>query len=456
MDIYDIVIKNAQIADTENENIFKGNIALSDGKISEITSEDIKGNKEIDAKGCVVSPGFIDIHAHIDGNMDCGELSLVQGITTTVGGNCGGGPIDLDEFFDNQNKNGFLLNQLQFIGHSFTLRNEVGITSPYIQATTNEIKEMEKLLEKAFYEGAVGLSFGLEYAPGSSFEEVIALGKLASKYNKLISIHTRLKAPDDLESLEEAVKIAEVTGALVQVSHLVYQYGEGVMTEALNIIDKARRRGLNLWADSGMYTSFATGINTSVFDKEHIKKFGWKFSNLCVASGNLKGKCLTENLYDDMRKKDENPMIICYTGLEEEIYEALLRDYVVLSSDSGLNPMADIGEGHPQNAGSFPRFFRKMVREKNYLSPIKAIKKCTLIPANILGLKNKGKLAVGCDADIVIFDLNTICDKSDFLGKGKPNAYPQGIYYVIVNGQIVVEKGKINKDVLPGKAIRMN
>ncbi|OAA92145.1 N-acyl-D-amino-acid deacylase family protein [Clostridium ljungdahlii] len=456
MNIYDLVIKNAQIADPENEKIFHGNLAVQNGKIASITSENISGKKEIDAKNCIVCPGFIDIHAHIDGNMSCGELSLVQGVTTTVGGNCGGGPTNLNKFFETQNKNGFLINQLQFIGHSFSLRHKVGIDNPYINATKTQIEEMKKLLEKEFVNGAVGLSFGLEYAPGSSFEEVIALSKLASQYKKLISIHTRLKAPDDLESLKEAVKISEITGALVQVSHLVYQYGEGVMTEALDILDKARKNGVNIWADSGMYTSFATGINTSVFDEDHIEKFGWKFSDLYIASGKLKGKCLTKKLYDKMRQNDEDAVIICYTGVEEEIYEALLKDYVVLSSDTGPSPTGDIGEGHPQNCGTFPRFFKKMVREKKYISLIDAIKKCTLIPANILGLKNKGRLSVGCDGDLVIFDMDTIEDKADFLGKGRPDAYPDGVHYVIVNGHVIVKYGKIKKDILPGRAIKMN
>lgn len=456
MNIYDIVIKNIKIANPEQETIFKGNIGLKNGKIAQITSKNINGKRVIDGKNYIASPGFIDIHAHIDGDISCAELSLVQGVTTTVGGNCGGGPMNLEKFFNTQNKNGFPINQLQFIGHSFSMRHKVGITNPYVEASDNEIDNMKDILEKEFCNGAIGLSFGLEYAPGSSFKEVIALSKIASKYKKLISIHTRLRAPDDLESLREAVRISELTGALVQVSHFVYQYGTGIMTEALDIMDKARDVGVKVWADSGMYTSFATGISTSVFDENHIRKFGWKMSDLFVASGSLKGHCLTKNLYEDLRSGNENAIIICNTGIENEIYEALLRNYVVLSSDSGPSPTGNMEEGHPQNAGTFPRFFRKMVREKNYISPIAAIKKCTLIPASILGLKNKGRMAVGYDADLVVFDLNTICDKSKFLGNGRPDAYPEGIYCVIVNGQVVFENGKIKKGILPGRAIEIN
>lgn len=455
MNIWDIVIKNAKIVDPERRLITYGNVGLSNGKISIITDKEIRGREEIDAKKHIVSPGFIDIHAHVDGNIGCAELSLVQGVTTTVGGNCGGGPVDLKLFFDRQDKYGFPINQAQFIGHSFSLRQFVGVTNPYASSTSSQIEKMKALTEKAFIQGAIGLSFGLEYAPGASFDEVIVLSHIAAKYGRLVSIHTRLSAPDDLDSLREAIKIAEITGASVQVSHLVYQYGAGIMSEAINIIEDARKKGLEIWADSGMYTSFATHIGTSVFDEEHIKNFGWEFNHMFIASGKYKGQSLTRELYKNMRESNEDAVIICDTGVEDEIYEALLSDYVMLSSDTGPSPTGNIDEGHPQNTGSFPRFFRKMVREQKSMSIIEAVEKCTLAPAKALGLINKGRLDIGSDADLVIFDIEKITDKADFIGKGRPDAFPEGIDYVIVNGKIVVKEGNIIKGILAGKSIRI-
>jgi N-acyl-D-amino-acid deacylase len=456
MDIFDIVIKNAKIADPEKQCMTYGNIGISNGKISLIVDKDISGRKEVDAKGHIICPGFIDIHAHVDGNEGCGKLSVLQGITTTVGGNCGGGPFRLDSFFTKQDTKGFFINQMQFVGHSFSLRRKVGITNPYVSAKISEIEKMKELLEQAFIQGAVGLSFGLEYAPGSSFDEVIALSHIAAKYKRLVSIHTRLSGPKDLDSLREAVKIAELTGVTVQVSHLVYQYGTGVMSEALDIINHARKSGLNIWADSGMYTSFATHIGTSIFDEDHIEKFGWEFNHMFIASGKHKGCSLDEELYKKMRTSNEDAVVVCFTGVEKEIYEALSENYVMLSSDMGPSPTGNIDEGHPQNAGSFPRFFRKMVREQKDISLIEAIEKCTLLPAKVLGLKNKGRLSIGADADLVIFDIDNIADKSDFCGMGRPDSKPEGILCVIVNGKIVVEESNIRKDILPGKSIRVN
>ncbi|MBV7274094.1 amidohydrolase family protein [Clostridiaceae bacterium UIB06] len=455
MDIWDIVIKNGKLVNPERESVVHCNIGISGGKISIITEQDIKGKEEIDAKNKIVCPGFIDIHAHIDGDIGCAKLSLVQGVTTTVGGNCGGGPIDLKKFFDEQDKKGFPINQAQFVGHSFSLRERVGVTDPYISSTSSQIKQMQDLAEKAFKEGGVGLSFGLEYAPGASFDEVIELSRVAARHGRLVSIHTRLSAPDDLDSLREAIKIAELTGVSVQISHLVYQYGAGVMSEAIELISNARKSGLNIWADSGMYTSFATHIVTSVFDEEHIKNFGWEFNHMFIASGKHKGQSLTEELYRSMRNNKEDAVIICFTGVEDEIYEALLSDYVMLSSDTGPSPTGNIDECHPQNAGSFPRFFRKMVREQKSISVIEAVKKCTLVPAEALGFSNKGRLNLGTDADLLVIDMERIIDKSDFSDKGRPDAYPEGIDYVIVNGKIVVDKGQIREGVMPGKSIRV-
>lgn len=455
MDIYDLVIKNGMLADPEKKSISLGNIGIKKDKISVITTNEISGNIEIDAKGNIVSPGFIDIHGHIDGHKECAELSALQGVTTTIGGNCGGGPLNLKKFFDEQDEKGFPINQAELIGHSFTLREAVGLTCPYISATKEQIRRMCALLEKSFEEGAIGLSFGLEYAPGSSKDEIMILSKIAADHNKIVPIHTNLNMPGELTSLAEVVDIAEITGAHVLVSHFVYQYGSGLMTEALSIVDNAKKRGVKISVDSGMYTAFATFIGSAIYDEEYIKKFGWRYEDMLVATGKYKGKRLTAEIYKELRKFNKNESVICFTGVESEIYEALLKDYVMLSSDTGPSPSGFTNEGHPQNAGTFPRFFRKMVREQNSIALIEAIKKCTLLPADTLGLMDKGRFRIGADADIVVFDITRIEDKADFPDVGQPDSKPEGINYVIVNGKIVVSEGNLVKGALPGRTIRV-
>lgn len=453
-DMFDLVIQNGTLIDPEKKNILHGHLGICNGTISAITTESIHGKVQIDAKGQIVSPGFIDVHGHIDGNLACAELSLLQGVTTTVGGNCGFSPIHLKRFLEEQKQNGFPIHQAELIGHC-SLREFVGIKSPYIAANSSQIKSMEKLVEAAFEEGAIGLSFGLEYAPGSSEEEVLALSKIAAKYNKRIPIHTNVKTPKDIDSLHEAIRISEVTGAPILISHFVYQYGASILEKSLEIVDNAIGRGIPVAVDSGMYTDFATSIGTTVFAEDYIDQFGWKIDNMLVASGKYKGQHLNKSIYEDLRQNHKHETIICFTGIENDIYEVLSKDYIMVSSDTGPSPSGLTDEGHPQNAGTFPRFFRKMVREQKKLSLLQAIEKCTLLPANTFDFSNKGRLQVGADADIVIFDIDRIADKAQFPDRGRCDAKPEGIDHVIVNGKIVVQDGQILKGNLPGSTVKV-
>lgn len=453
MENYDVVIKNGIVVDPENAEIIYKNIGILGNKIAKITNENIIGKTKIDAKGLIVSPGFIDIHAHIDGHSECGRLSAMQGVTTTVGGNCGGGPLDLKGFFTDQEKKGFLINQAQLIGHSFTLRAAVGINNPYISANKEEICKMSDITEKSFKNGAIGLSFGIEYAPGSSKEEIMTLSKIAKKYNKIVPIHTNVNLPRDLTSLRHAIEISEYTGAHVLISHFVYQYGTGIMTEALDMVDDARKRGLKVSVDSGMYSAFSTFIGSTIYDEDYIEKLGWKYENMLVATGKYKGKKLTAKIYSELRNYSKDESVICFAGVEEEVYEALKKDYVMLSSDTGPSPTGKTSEGHPQNAGTFPRFLRKMVRERKDLTLIQAVRKCTILPAITLGLLSKGRMREGSDADIVIFDINKICDRAKFPDVGTPDAKPEGIPYVIVSGKLIIKNSEFVKNVMPGRCI---
>lgn len=457
MEPYDLIIVNGTVVDPAQKTITSGNIGIRRGKIAVVTGDTIIGKQQIDALGYIVCPGFIDIHGHIDGDLGCAGLSAIQGVTTTVGGNCGLGPASLEKFFTDQDQRGFPINQAELTGHSFTLRERAGIADPFIPATTGQIRQMQAMVEQEFKDGAIGLSFGLEYAPGTSFEEMLALSRVAADYGRLIAIHTRMLAPGDLDSLTEAIRISELTGARVLLSHFVYQYGNGkeLITEALKIVDLARQSGLDIWVDSGMYTAFATFIGTPVFSEECMDKFGWQPEDLLVASGEYCGQRLTPKLYAEMRADHPDDIVICLTGTEGDIVAPLLKDYTMVSSDTGPTPSGIASEGHPQKTGTFPRFFRKMSREKNYLSLLKAVQKCTLLPANTLGLTNKGRLTEGADADLVIWDPERITDRADFPGLGKPDAPPEGIAYVIVNGQIVVQEGSLLKGIFPGRTIRV-
>lgn len=446
---FDTVIKNGTVVIPEKDEIVKANVGISGGKIAAVTPEKLEGKNEIDAENHIVCPGFIDVHGHLDGNDKGGEASALQGITTSVGGNCGFGPLDIQSFFDNQERRGFIINQAELIGQSFPVRNAAGVKNEYGGATKSQIEKMSEIVEKALLDGAAGLSFGLEYAPGYTWDEIVKMAETAAKYGKIVAVHTNLSGPYDTEHLSEIVELSKKTGAHLHISHFVYQYGMGVMTKALRIVDKALDEGVEISADSGMYTRFATFMGSRVYDEEHLEKFGWKYGDLLVTTGIYAGKRLDRRLYLEMREKYPDETCICFTGVEEEIYEALDKPYMMMSTDSGKSP-----ESHPQAIGSYPRFFRKLVREKNRLSLLEAVKRCTLLPAKTFSLNSKGRLSPGCDADITVFDIDTVKDRADFYGLGDPTAKPLGIDYVIVNGTVVAGHGKLVENARPGKAIK--
>jgi N-acyl-D-amino-acid deacylase len=243
------------------------------------------------------------------------------------------------------------------------------------------------------------------------------------------------------------VTIARETGARIQVSHLVYQYGTGMMREALAVINKARADGLDIRFDSGMYTEWATHIGAVLFNENNMEINGWNFNDFLVITGKYNGQRMNMDIYQELRRNDPHASVVVFTGIEEEIYMALTHPYAMPSTDTG--PYAP-GEGHPQIAGSFPRYFRKMVAERYELNIMEAVRKATLLPAETLGLHSKGRLSEGMDADIVVFDMKNLVDKAEF---GLPDASPEGIDYVFINGKPVLAKGSL-RDIRAGKAVR--
>ena len=297
----DLLSRGGDVIDPIRKTRSRAHVGVKDGKIAFVSERALDARRVIDATGCIVCPGFIDPHGHLDGDAYTGELSLRQGITTTIGGNCGFSPAHIGDFFDRQERDGYVIHQAEMIGHSSTLREMVGLSDVHTAASPCQIDAMLRLCEHAFDEGACGLSLGLGYAPGTSTEEVLPLCELAASRGRVVSIDTRMYTQTDLYSLVEAITLARQTGARLQVSHFVYQYGVGVEDEALALIDCARRSGVDVYIDSGMYTDWATHISAAIFDRQIMEDNGISFSNVRVATGEHRGEILTSCLYEHMR-----------------------------------------------------------------------------------------------------------------------------------------------------------
>lgn len=442
MSVYDLVINNGLVVDTVSKTSSILNIGVTGRKIAAVTKAPLIGEIEIDAAGKYVCPGFIDVHGHIDGHFYSGELSACQGITTTIGGNCGLSPLNIGKFFEEQTAAGFYINQAEFIGHSFTLRHAVGLTDTYKKASKAQIEKMVALAAEALEAGACGISFGLDYSPGASIEEMRALCALAAEKNKPMAVHTRLFTDKDMNSLYEILSVAKATGVTVLISHFVYQYGNGCMAEALRIVDRARSEGLNIFIDSGMYTDWSTYVGTETYNEDTIRDNGYVFGDFVVATGKYTGQRMTKPMYDELRECYPDDSVICFTGKPKEIYMALMKDYAMPSTDAGAY---DEGEGHPQIAGTYPKYLIEMVREKKYLTMEEAVCKATLLPAQFFKMKTKGIIAPDMDADIVVVDLKNLTDNAAFPHLGRPDGKPCGIDEVIVGGRLAVHEGSFTK-----------
>ena len=325
----DLVLRNGWLIDPERLTMQPGSVGVKEGRIAAIYGIGAKlpeAERTVDLGGLAVSPGFIDVHAHLDGHMESGRRALLQGITTSFGGNCGLSPIDMEAFFDSQAE-GFCVNQAEFVGHSFSLREEVGLKDAYRAATPAEIRQMEALARRAMEAGAWGVSFGLDYCPGCAFQGVEALGKLAAKMGGICPIHTRLFTMYDMYSISEAALLALNAGVQVQVSHLVYQYPlVHLLDEAFEMLEFAQDRGAHIACDSGMYTHFAAPLGSATFDLDNMEICDWKFDELLVSTGPHKGEWMTESLYRKLRKEAPGTEVVCFSGEDDAIAYAFTRD----------------------------------------------------------------------------------------------------------------------------------
>ena len=246
-----------------------------------------EGATRLDARGCFVCPGFIDPHGHIAGQKYPGELSLLQGVTTSIGGNCGFSPLCIGQFLKSQKA--FPIHQAELVGMC-ALREAAGVADLHAAADESQIRTMEQLCACALREGAAGVSLGPSYTPGASMEEMAALCRIARGFDRPVSIDTRMYSMTDLHSLEEAIDHAETTGCRMVVSHFVYQYGVGVEEEALSMIAAARARGVDMQLDSGMYSHWCSSVGSALFEEKTMEENDIELRHLRVIPGEHIGR----------------------------------------------------------------------------------------------------------------------------------------------------------------------
>src|SRR5450756_972294 len=527
---YDVIIINGTVIDGSGTAGYQADIAVKDGKIVAILPHLMppgldkanppgldkanppgldKANppgldraaKVIDATGMVVAPGFIDIHTHQDGAIsNTTSLNFIKdGVTTTIGGNCGSGSYPIGAFLDSLEAQEIGVNFGILVGQG-DIRDQV-IGSGDIDPTPEELEQMKVLVAQAMEQGAFGLSTGLFYIPGcfTETEEVIELAKVAAEYGGIYTSHMRDEASGIVDSIAETIRIAEEAGIPAEISHIKLVGLPNWANDDLiiSMIEAAHARGVDITADQYPYDTSSTSIESALIPawarEGGQAKFIERMANpetaqliregiiyllvyerggndparvrlsSCKFEPTWAGKTLADILI--MRRLQPTIENACelvieiylrggtgglFTAMTEENIEKIMsQPWVMVASDSST-PTFGVGNPHPRTYGTNARVLGYYVREKGVISLEEAIRKLTSLPAWRLGLADRGLISPGMWADVVEFDPDTVIDKATML---EPHQYSEGFEYVLINGKVVIDQGEYT-GIQAGKVLR--
>lgn len=496
---YDTLIINGRIVDGSGNPWFFGSVALKGGKIVKVGRFEADADVVIDAKNQIVAPGFIDVHAHTENIYEFpdAENFVRMGVTSLVTGNCGGSVTDVGAFLGRIGKDPLAVNISTLIAHGSIRSKVMGLDNR--DPSADEQQKMNSLVEQGMKDGAVGLSTGLIYVPGtfSKTEEVVELAKAAAKYNGIYASHIRNEGNEVVDAIKEAINVGEQAKMPVEISHFKISskalWGQTPMT--LGLVEAARKRGVQVTVDLYAYPASSTSLDSrlpswaiaggreegkkrladpaikkKIVDemKEWLKKAKFKdFDFAYVASYRAKpeynGKSISEITKLARGKNKLNDQLeqifemyaaggaqMVYQQMDEPDVQNIMRQpYTMIASDSGVRQFGS-GVPHPRGYGNNARVLGRYVRELKTVTLEDAIRKMTSLPAQTFNLRDRGQIAEGYAADIVIFDDATVGDKATFEA---PHNYSVGFSSVFVNGKLVFDGTKMT-GTRSGQALR--
>ncbi len=399
----------------------------------------------VDASGLTVCPGLIDIHMHEDpvgpdGHIEAyGEDSvfacmLHMGVTTAVAGNCGENKFHPADYLDLADADGLPVNVAMLAGHGY-FRCAAGCGDPYGPASPAQQAVMAAEIEQALERGCAGVSFGIRYVPGMDADELVTAAGACRRTGKPVAAHIRDDAAAVFGAAREFLDAGARLGVPLQISHIGSMAGFGQMEAFLALTDEYRRRLPRLGCDCYPYDAFSTPLGSATYDEGWLERYGCDYGALELCEGEYRGRPCTEAIFRAERAAHPETMTVCRVMRGSDVDLAFRHADVMVASDATLHR----GQGHPRACGTFPRVLSRYVKNGT-LTLEDAIRRMTVLPARQMGFKTKGSLREGMDADVLIFDPETVADRASFAAPLTP---PEGIEWVFVNGRPALEKGVI-------------
>jgi N-acyl-D-aspartate/D-glutamate deacylase len=460
---YDLVLEGGRVMDPETGLDATRNVGIRDGKIARVSSEALGGRRIVHASGLVVAPGFIDLHQHGQ-DMESQRVKALDGVTTALEMEIG--VPDVAQFLKAKEGHSLIhygtsashvAARALVFGAPLTTAPKTHAGVPEIlpksgpatdqPATPEQVEVMQEQLRAELDAGGLAIGMGIQYTPGATRLEVIDMFRLAAERGLPVYTHVRssgrVEPGSAIESIGEVIGAAAITGASLHIVHINSSCLRDSL-ECLSMVEGARARGLDVTTEAYPYIAGMTSINSALFNEGWREKLGISYGELVLPDT---GEHLTKERFDELHKSSTTHWVLIFANTQEVVDKVIPHPLVMIASDGA--------EGHPRNAGTYSRVLAQYVREKGTLTLMDALRKMTLMPAQMLqrstpAARQKGRLQEGADADIVVFDAATISDRSTF---EKPMEPSVGAHYLLVAGTVVVDEGKIVPDVFPGRAL---
>jgi N-acyl-D-amino-acid deacylase len=495
---FDLLLKNGRVIDGTGNPAFHADVAIRRGRIAAVGRVAGGAREVIDARGLVIAPGFIDVHTHAE---DIEERPLAEnfarmGVTTLVLGNCGSSVSDVGALFRRLERTNASVNVATLIGQG-TVRGKVMGGSFLRPPTPEELDRMRGLVRQAMRDGAVGLSTGLIYLPGTfaKTEEIIELAKVAAAFDGVYATHMRDEGEEIFSALEEAFRIAREAGIRVEVSHLKLsgKANWGQSAKVLAALERARAGGLDVTQDQYVYPASSTGLSQLVPEKareggkfkERLADPAQKAALVAEMKRRLKAGGREDYRYAVIAHCEHNPSLnglnvaeaakklrgadslddqielileiqarggasgVFHSMSEEDLREFARHPHTLFASDSGVRKFGE-GVPHPRGYGNNARVLARYVREGGLLRLEDAVRRMTSLPASVFRLKDRGVIREGAWADLAVFDPATVEDRATFK---EPHQYATGFALVLVNGVSVV-RDDTHTGARPGRPLR--